>query len=58
MLLDFALTELTAEERAKLRLSYDDPGSMERLKREYFRKHPRYLEQRAIGEPRKAKGAE
>lgn len=50
---DFALTELTAEERANLRLSYGDPASLERLKKEYYRRHPRLLEQRTIGEPRK-----
>ena len=40
---NFALL-LTPEERSRLRLSYDDPSSRERLKQEYFARHPRELQ--------------
>jgi hypothetical protein len=39
----FALTELSAEERKALNLSPNDPESRDRLRQEYFRKHPQEL---------------
>jgi hypothetical protein len=40
---DFALNDLTAEERAKLKLSVSDPTSRDRLVQEYFKKNPNEL---------------
>jgi hypothetical protein len=37
---DFALNDLTSEERTKLGLSVNDPASRDRLVQEYFRKNP------------------
>jgi hypothetical protein len=37
---DFALNDLTADERANLKLSVSDPESRDRLVEEYFRKYP------------------
>jgi hypothetical protein len=37
---DFALNDLTADERAKLELSVSDPTSRDRLVQEYFKKNP------------------
>ena len=44
LLRDFALGELSAEERAELKLSLADPESRERLRQMYFKKHPRELQ--------------
>jgi hypothetical protein len=41
---DFALTELTAAERAELKLSSADPSSRERLAQTYFKRHPDRIE--------------
>ncbi len=40
VLRDFALNDLTADERSKLRLSVSDPTSRDRLVQEYFKKNP------------------
>jgi hypothetical protein len=44
VLRDFALTELSAEERAELNLSLGDPSSRDRLTQTYFKRHPDQLE--------------
>ncbi len=44
VLWEFAKTELTAQDRKRLNLSFTDPGARERLKEEYFKKHPEELE--------------
>jgi hypothetical protein len=45
LLRDFALAELSAEDRARLGLSVADPeASRERLKKAYFKRKPRELE--------------
>jgi hypothetical protein len=38
---EFALTELTKEDRARLNLSISDPESRERLRQEWIRRHPK-----------------
>lgn len=40
ILYDFALTELTEEERESLRFALGDPAARERLQQEYIRRHP------------------
>lgn len=40
VLYDFALTELTEEERESLRFALGDPAARERLQQEYIRRHP------------------
>jgi hypothetical protein len=40
VLREFAITELTPEERTRLRISATDPNSRDRLRAEFFRKHP------------------
>ena len=44
ILWEFAKTELTAQDRKRLNLSFTDPAARERLKEEYFKKHPAELE--------------
>ncbi len=54
ILRDFAMGELTDEERSRLNISLHDPSSSrDRLKQAYFRKHPKELKrmQRAVREP-------
>lgn len=43
MLRDFALNDLSVEERGKLQLSVSDPTSRDRLVQEYFKKNPTEL---------------
>jgi hypothetical protein len=43
ILRDFAVAELSKEERASLQLSSVDPDSRDRLKQAYFKKHPQEL---------------
>jgi len=43
LLRDFFFTELSAEDRAELRLSLDDPESRDRLRQEYFKRYPKVL---------------
>ena len=43
VLRDFAVTELTEEDRTRLHLSITDPASRDRIKHEFFRKHPNEL---------------
>jgi len=40
---EFAVAELTPKERADLRLSKNDPESLERLMREFYKRHPKAL---------------
>ncbi len=64
VLAQFAMKELTPRERAELHLSLGDPSARDRLKREYFRRHPeewnrlqrgdRKKKARPAGEPRAA----
>jgi hypothetical protein len=52
LLLEFALNELTAEERASLHLSAADPkGSRERLKKAYYLRKPRKNDRTAQADP-------
>ncbi len=44
VLRDFALYDLTAEERAELRLTPADPQGRERLRQEYFKRYPDELQ--------------
>jgi hypothetical protein len=41
---EFAKTELTAQDRKRLDLKFTDSAARERLKEEYFKKHPEELE--------------
>jgi hypothetical protein len=50
ILRNFALVELTPEDRARLRLSLNDPSSWERLKQEFFARHPKELQRNRLGE--------
>lgn len=43
ILQEFAVTELSEEERSRLNLSIADPASRDRIKQEFFRKHPNEL---------------
>lgn len=43
VLREFAVAELTTEERARLKLSLADPASRDRIKQAYFKKHPNEL---------------
>ncbi len=43
LLREFFFTELSAEDRAELRLSLDDPESRDRLRQEYFKRYPKAL---------------
>jgi hypothetical protein len=45
VLREFALTELTAEERAELKLSLGDPSSRDRLAQAYFKRHQDRVEE-------------
>jgi hypothetical protein len=47
----FALLELTAAERADLKLSATDPASRDRLRHEYFRHNPDELRKRRPEKP-------
>jgi hypothetical protein len=44
VLWDFAKNELTPQDRKRLNLTFTDPAARERLKEEYFKKHPEELE--------------
>ena len=50
---NFALTELTADDRRELKLSFDDASSRERLVEQYWARHPAELERQL--KPRKTK---
>jgi hypothetical protein len=53
LLREFALTELTAEDRARLKLSISDPESRERLRQEWIRRHPKEWQRMLQTEDRK-----
>jgi hypothetical protein len=56
VLREFANTELTAQDRKRLNLTFTDPAARERLKEEYFKKHPeelKKLEQKKKNQPKR-----